>query len=217
MKEHIVNVGGVAVALAPGCRIGAHLERCGEFEPESLIAWADAVQPGKAVIDVGAYTGLYAILAAKLGGFAVALEPMNDQRGQLRKNVDLNDVRLDVQIRPIAASDRAGSLRLWFNGRVSLTSGASVDKDAGSESVVVLSDAIDNLGYGDVCAIKIDAERHEPDVLRGAAKTIARDRPVLIVESLDEASREAILREVPGYEVARVLDGRNLLLLPRGG
>ena len=39
---------------------------------------------------------------------------------------------------------------------------------------------IDDLKLKDVTAIKIDAERHEAKVLRGAMVTITRDRPVII-------------------------------------
>ena len=213
----IAPAGPEKVALLPGCRIGAHLVESGVFEPESLAAWVEAVQPGKTVLDVGSYTGLYAIAAAKKGARAVAMEPMPHQRARLRENVRLNKVEPLVNVVPMAASDKNGAIDLWFNPRVNLTSAASAVKGPGCDSFTVYGTQIDDLRLKDVAAIKIDAERHEVKVLRGAIKTITRDRPTLIIEVLDDRQREEVKNVLPSfYRIAAVLDVRNVLLKPLG-
>jgi len=67
-----------------------HLKRSGRYEPESLQAWADMIQYGDTVLDVGAYTGLYSILAAKKGATVYALEPMPANAWRCSCNFDLN-------------------------------------------------------------------------------------------------------------------------------
>ena len=211
----ICPAGPVKVALQPGCRIGAHLVESGVFEPESLMAWAEAVEPGKVAIDVGAYTGVFAIAAAKRGAKAVAMEPMPRQRMRLRQNIKLNHVEALVDVVPMAATDKAGPLNLWFNPRVELTSAASAVQTKGYESHVVYGTRIDDLPVSNVCAIKIDAERHEAQVIRGAMATILRDRPTLIIEALDDKLKRDVMMMLPAnYRLAGVLDVRNILLKP---
>lgn len=216
MSEIVVPAGGEAVALLPGCRICAHFERYGAFETDSLWAWTQAITPGKTAVDVGAYSGIYAISAALRGARVVAMEPMNAQRTRLRENVRLNSVEAAVRIMSIAATDTVGVMTLWHNPRIGLTSGASVVKGAGQVEHPVFGAPIDELQLTDVCVMKFDVERHEVRALIGAAETIKRCRPVLLVECLEGESRDAILNVLPGYRLSAMLDGRNMLLKPDG-
>ena len=82
-----------------------HLQKDG-YEPHSLAMWARLIQPDSVVLDIGAYTGLYSIIAAKCGARVLALEPMPAQQWRLRVNAARNKVRIEVL--PVAASDREG-------------------------------------------------------------------------------------------------------------
>ena len=83
-----------------------------------------------------------------------------------------------------------------------------------SAGIIVKCITIDSLGLKNVCAIKIDVERHEPCVLRGAMQTIERVRPPLLIETLDGNMRSQVLSMLPNYEAAAILDGRNTLFTP---
>lgn len=198
--------------LVPGDRIHAHIERDGSFEPESLKAWEAALRPATAAIDVGAYTGLYAILAAKAGCVAWAIEPMTDQQKRIEQNANLNRVSLNVG--RWAASDFVGEAPIAFNPNVYLTSGASlVDNNASNtrlEKVKVhtLDQRFENAH--DICAIKIDVERNEVKVLRGAKHIIERHRPTLIIETLSGKMLDDVKGELgDAYEYKGRLDDRN--------
>ena len=67
------------------------------------------MKPGTAALDVGAYTGLFSIIAAKRGAKAVALEPMPAQRWRFGVNAARNKVR--VELMAVAASDQEGAAR----------------------------------------------------------------------------------------------------------
>lgn len=207
-----------ASLIADNDRQAVHFAN-GGYESESIEAWCRMVVPGSTVIDVGAYTGLYSILAAKLDADVIALEPMPANMWRLACNAELNRV-WDRRIKAIraGASDRAGPARLFFNRKVPLTSGASMEMLAlHNDSIEIELVEIDALASDcRVSAIKIDVERHEEAVIKGARRTIERDRPMLLVETLDADYRSKVLELLPGYDAVAILDGRNTLFAPQG-
>jgi FkbM family methyltransferase len=192
-----------------------HPEHSGSYEPDSLALWAKLIKPNDIVLDVGAYTGLYAIIAALRGGKVVALEPMPANYWRLRVNAARNKARMTILA--AAASDREGTAALHYNPNVPLTTGASLEEGIAkhADAVMVKCITIDSLGLQELAAMKIDVEWHEPCVLRGAMQTIERCRPVLLIETLDAEMREQVRRMLPGYDDAVVLDTRNSLFTPR--
>lgn len=183
------------------------------FEPETRAAWSQIVVPGRAALDVGAYTGLYAIAAALLGAHSVAVEPVSVNFDRLLQNVNLNGVIVDA-IR-VGASDVDGSAKFWGN-RIPLPSGGKIGQTQGKvvvgEANLIRLDCLDL----DVAAIKIDVEGHEVEVINGLQVTLEVCRPKIIVEVLDADHRAALERALPDYRVDAVLDGRNLMMVAGG-
>lgn len=211
-----VEVDGMRVAIFDEHdRQAIHFASGKGYEQESLLAWAAMVQPRRVALDIGAYTGLFSIIAAKRGAEVVALEPMPANRWRLGVNADLNKVRINVL--PVAASDSIGSTYLFYNQKVPLTTGASLEPGIAAHNgmINVSTVTIDALALTNVAAIKIDVERHEPCVIRGALATIERDKPTMLIETLDDGMRIAVAALLPGYEIAAILDGRNTLFKPR--
>lgn len=211
----IIDVDGTAVHLIDTDDRNVIHEQAGGYERESLIAWARMVKPGRVAIDVGAYTGLFSIIAALRGAYAVALEPMPANRWRLSANAALN--KANIKIIGCAASDFSGMAKLNYNPRVPLTTGASLEVGvkAHAESLLVPCLTIDSLAYTEVAAIKIDVERHELSVLRGAMQIIKRDRPAMLIETLDDDMRMQVMSLLPRYAIAAVLDVRNTLFRPK--
>jgi len=194
-----------------------HLKRSGRYEPESLQAWADMIQYGDTVLDVGAYTGLYSILAAKKGATVYALEPMPANAWRCSCNFDLNQYPGNIKLLRTAASDEMGIVSLHYNRRVPLTTGGSINGRGSmhNETMDVPTIKIDALALTTkVSAMKIDVERHERAVIKGAIRLIERDRPKLLIETLDAEMSEDLLKLLPGYDAAATLDGRNTLYVP---
>lgn len=205
-----IPVGSVTVDLIDGDRICAHIAKGGTFEPQSLTKWAEMCVAGSTVLDIGAYSGLFSIAAAKLGCTVFAFEPMPQMIERFRENVALNGV--DVTLFEAAASDRQGDGAMHHTA-VNFTSGASMERKTGLSQPVELT-TVDCFDFESVSTIKIDTERHEPAVLRGARETLERCKPKLLVEALDESLKAAVLSELPGYRLVDVLDVRNLYLEP---
>lgn len=210
------------VLKAHGDRIVSSIFGGKPFEPESLDAWERLCEPGATVLDVGAYTGLYSIVAAKRGCRVIAFEPLFANVARCRENLEDNRVEHRVELRQEAVADKVGSVRFKYNGSVmGLTSGGSLIEPSGTGSgakvveIRVRCVTIDSLRLEECAAIKIDVERAEPLVLAGARLTLRRLRPALIVEVLGRHEKEAIKAAVPGYRVAATLDRRNWLMVAR--
>lgn len=192
-----------------------HSQRTGQpFEPESIAAWSMACSDGGIVCDVGAYTGLYSLVAAGMGASVIAYEPNPPVFERLRQNVWVNELRLDGVILtvPVAVSSQPGQVALSVNPRVRLTSGGSVVPGTGINAVTIDSQFSNAAEDELLVAIKIDVEGHECDVIRGAMETLRRCMPLVITEALDDqayADQQALL--VPLGYVHRRADERNVI------
>jgi FkbM family methyltransferase len=212
-----VPVGSQNVDLyAHGDRIVSHIRGGGDFEPQTRKAWAEICGRGGIIIDVGAYTGLYGIAAAKFGATAMLFEPMPFNMQRIQDNRALN--RVGVFLNDCAVADVEGEVELFFNPKVTgLTSGATLIKAKDDRTGMrVRSMPIDVMELPRVTAIKIDVERAEAKVLRGARETIKRCRPTIILEVLDAKVEGEIRTEMLelDYRLDNVLDVRNWLLVP---
>lgn len=216
-----INAGTVFAELIESGDIICRQIRAGQkFETKTLEKWAE-ICIGGVVIDVGCYSGLFSIIAAKRRCEVIAFEAMENHVARCLENFRRNSVTVDL--RHACATDRDGMTEIRFNPKVpGLTSGASMIRPSGgrntpSENVAVAVQGmtIDGLGLKQCTAMKIDVERGEPMVLAGARQTLERCRPVLIVEVLGEAEKRAVRACLPDYEVAEEMDVRNWLMVPR--
>ena len=202
-----MNVYGVDL-VEDGDRVVRNFKKDGAFEPDSVMFWNLSVRRGQVAIDVGSYSGLYALLAADQGAIAVAYEPNPLMVERLRCNAALN--RLPVEIHPHAVSDKIERRPLWM--RHGMTSAGRFKERAGAHSVDV--DCVVLREPRRVCAIKIDVEGAELAVLRGAVDLIKRDYPAVIAEALSERAAQQLedFMAALGYGCRRA-DKHNLLFL----
>lgn len=211
------QVGSVSVdMIEEDDRVCAHINAGKTFEPRSLEIWASlCASRGNTVIDVGAYTGLFSISAALHSCRVVAFEPMPKNADRLRENVKANgNAAKFIDLIEGAASDKVGSVQIGYSPNVKgLTSGASLLRKSGSK-LTIPALTIDILDLRNVTAIKIDVERNEPAVLRGARKTIHRCKPAILVEVLDDVCKAGVRAALPDYRVEEEIDVRNWFMLP---
>jgi FkbM family methyltransferase len=151
-------------------------------EPElrllSIICRADGE-----FLDVGANEGIYAGYAARFSKKVIALEPHPIVAAELACSVPRN-----VEVIRAAASDHRGAaqLRIPTSAGSDVATRSSLESDAnpgfGERTVDIELIEIDSLRIANLAAIKIDVEGHEFSVLAGARRTIARFKPVVIIE-----------------------------------
>lgn len=162
----------------------------GIYEPAVVRALRRCVQPGGLCVDVGAHLGYFTILMARFAGPSgrvIAFEPFPDTYRALEQNIGLNQIR-NVVLEPRAVSESSGTLSLTFarTQRYSWTPSAvayAVEGETAVMDVPVTSlDDYFRQFPGSPRVVKIDVEGAEFSVLRGAAETLSRARPVVFVE-----------------------------------
>lgn len=186
-------------------------EKKGGFEDESFAAWESA---GKGIyIDVGAYTGLYAINAAMRGNFVYAFEPNPTTHKRMGENAGRNMFSGQMVRVCAAVSHEEGERNFGFpSGKGEWTSVGRLMEEGSPVQVVTLDSCI--VPHGErVVAIKIDVEREEMGVLLGAVETLRKHKPMLIIEALDAELEEQVTEFLSefGYGSPRRADSRNLI------
>lgn len=200
------------VTLNPDGDMVVLAARKGPFEPDSLTAWHNCLHPGSVMLDVGAYTGLYALYAAKQGATVYAFEPHPENYHRMLENIQANRCSGLINAFNAAVSAEPGTCAMAdLHGRPRLTSAGKAQPGEGSTEMIT----IDGLNLPRCDAIKIDVEGGELDVLRGASQTIAGQLPCLIIEANTDEDGEALNRELRqyGYRTGVRADVRNLIYM----
>lgn len=177
------------------------------FEPDSFAIWCGLARPGEILIDVGAYSGLYAIAAAKRGARVYAFEPNPQCFKRMAVNILSNGVTARITVSNKAVMDKPGRVRLNTHNRPRLTSAGHVEADPKGDIEAI---TLDSLGLSHVAAIKMDIEGAELNALKGASHLL-QYHPVLILESLaDHTPLDEYLAGF-GYGPGLRIDSRNLI------
>lgn len=193
---------GNMLALAGDIYITRSLEVYGEYCVAEARALEQMIGPGSTVIEVGANMGSHTVALARrcAPGLLYAFEPQHRVFQVLCANLALNEIA-NVRAFPEACGAQAG----WASvpqvdygqpgnfGGVQVT---AVDGPAGGQAVRVT--AIDDLPLEACDLIKVDVEGWEAEVLRGAARTIARFRPILYVENDRAAKQQELISLIDG-------------------
>jgi len=182
-------------------------------EPE-LRFLADLVPAGCTAIDVGANRGFYSYALAELAGRVEAFEPHPELARFARRKLGPA-----IPVHEVALSNTSGWTTLYVpQGKrgVDVHFNSSIKKVYAFDTYVefrVAMKTLDEFAFKDVGFIKIDAEGSDMDIIDGAAKTIARDRPNMVVElvAVTHADPLACIRQIKDrfdYDAWIVLSGR---------
>jgi len=165
-------------------------------------------------LDIGAYAGLYALIAARSNPSlrAVAYEIVPENYFLTARNIVENDLVERIDAKLCGIGETLGALRLPARmGGASLMSSMSLGSrfDAGVEvPVSTLDRETENLAPPFL--MKIDVEGYEQQVFAGGARFIEQHRPDIICEILPDAQEacryiEAMVRPL-GYRTFRFED-----------
>jgi FkbM family methyltransferase len=172
------------------------------------------IQPGSVAYDLGANYGMHTLLLARLvgpEGRVYAFEPNPQIRAALEEHLALNHFTM-AQAVPYAVCNRTGTA--WFDSDGSAT-GHLIDTTNGGSATTyqVETTTLDQFVLKDNHAppafIKIDIEGAESAALRGGHETIARYRPVLLIEMHNPTEDRAVgaFLKALGYRAVRVENG----------
>lgn len=192
----------ISTAASHGCWLGTY-----ERDLQNLLV--RTVRPGDVVWDVGANVGFFTLLAAKLTGAqgrVVAIEPLPRNLDLLQQHLALNKVA-NVTVISQAVADAAGTALFAADASPSM---GRLDAKAG---FVVNVTTIDTLVASGIAPapriIKMDIEGAESRALKGARRTLERNRPVLLLSTHGWAQHDACMSMLGqlGYELTLRRDG----------
>jgi FkbM family methyltransferase len=168
------------------------------YEKETVTPFLRFVAQAHTVLDVGAYTGYYALAAAATNPQArvFAFEANPRVAARLGRNLDLNpDLSITVIQLAVGSAKGTAEFHLGAPGLALSSSLAPMWKGLHRSIPVAVTDLdsfVTEWGLTQVDVIKIDVEAVEDEVIQGMSSLLLRDRPVLFLEVL------------PGQEQARL-------------
>ncbi|MBK8011032.1 MAG: FkbM family methyltransferase [Deltaproteobacteria bacterium] len=172
------------------------------YEPESVEPWVALARRARVVLDIGANTGYFALLAAAAseGAAVYAFEPVSRVAAKLRANAELNP-NLKIEIVEKAVGAETGLAPIFDPGGVHCYS-ASLDgaflkgeKESYSVSVVRVDDFLSERGVRNVDLVKLDVEGLEDSALDGMQELLRTSRPALMIEVL-QRSKDRLLQQL---------------------
>lgn len=215
-------------SIVNGEGVGEQIASYGIYEETLTEAFLRLVRPGMVVVDVGMHVGYYTTLFARLAGESGAVhafEPTPSTRAIAARNV-ARFKQVVVHPEALWSSAQAVKFRdygpqwLAFN---SFTEAKTDQKIPPPQEFEVITTTVDQfrerLGKK-ISLIKIDAESAELEILRGAARTLRTDQPLLTVEFGDVGAnnQSRALHEhlsAEGYRAWEFAAGRFALHAPR--
>jgi FkbM family methyltransferase len=178
----------------------------GNFEGVSLGLWKKLCANANNILDIGANTGLFSLVAKTVNPAArvYAFEPLERISERLRTNCNLNGY--DITCVPMALSNRDGEAIVYDLPADHIYS-VTVNKNMYPPGVkaierpirtITLDSYIDAHGLPPIDLIKMDVETHEPEVLEGFRKHLAA-KPTMLIEVLSQEVGRRIEEQVAPY------------------
>ena len=172
------------------------------YEPASTRPWVQLSRRATTIVDIGANIGIFTLLAAAANPDAhvFAFEPMSKNFEELQRNAHLNpELKITCVRAAVAATE--GEVVLNVHNAETFDCQASIAPDTQLKAVSMRQETCPQTSLDDYCRlngvaavglIKIDVEGAEPLVLAGMGVILARDRPDIIVEILNEEVAAAV-------------------------
>jgi len=193
--EYILKTNhGFLISINPSIDNGVELSlhETGTYEKGILSFLKSVLKPGDCFVDVGANIGLMSMFTAQCVGpsgkiLAFEAHPLTSEI--LRKNILLNGYQ-NIVVLNYALGSTEGKAKIYDNWQVNRGGASLVVKSEGSDSHEINVQRLDSVWQENLIpkVMKIDVEGFELEVLKGAAATIEKYHPVLIVELSENRS-----------------------------
>lgn len=164
------------------------------WEKESIKLWIKLCEKAGTIIDIGANTGVYSLIAKTVSPLSkvYAFEPVARVFDKLKENIELN--HFDIIAIDAAVSDSDGTA-IFYDIPAEHVYSVTINKNLNSPDTktietkvqtITLNSFIRNNGIKKIDLMKIDVETHEPEVLEGFSDYLMEFRPALLIEILND-------------------------------
>jgi len=179
----------------------------GGWEKNSVNLWVQLVKNSHTIIDIGANTGIFALISKAVNPAAnvYAFEPIERIHKKLEENISLNN--FDIHGYAIAMSDKNGKAEilddptkeneysLSLNDKLNPYSADLIKIDI---DIITLDSFIEKNDIKGIDLIKIDVETHEGEVMEGFMKYLPVFKPTFLIEILRNEVGEKVQNCVAG-------------------
>lgn len=178
----------------------------GDWEKESLKIWSHLSKIANVIIDIGANTGIFSMLAQNNNPNAkvIAIEPVDINFEVLSKNISQN--KFPVIAEKIALSDKEGTAKMFMlKDRLNYMTSVNDDRYAnaphvkGNHEVVEIEVPIKPFSFvfeknqlNKIDLIKIDVEGHEFAVLHSMLPYLEEYKPTILIEIIGDENAIAL-------------------------
>jgi len=185
--------------------IGRSLDTYGEYSQGEGEVFRQLVRDGNVIADVGANVGAHTLLFSRLvgqTGCVLAFEPQRLVFQMLCANMALNGVT-NTRCFHRAIGDEIGSMvvPVLDQRREGNFGGLGLGSHENGENVPIVT--LDSYNLWQCDFLKVDVEGMEMRVLRGAADTIRKHKPILYVENDRKENSPALIEQIAslGYRM----------------
>jgi FkbM family methyltransferase len=153
------------------------------WEKESMKLWIKLCETSNNIIDIGAHSGLYSLVAKAVNpkSSVFAFEPHPKIFNLLKHNISINN--FDIKAFKIAISNK--------DGYVIIDDFSMINTKIKTQSIT-LDTFIKNNSIKNIDLMKIDVELHEPFVLEGFSYYLKQFKPTMLIEVLSQEVADKI-------------------------
>lgn len=176
------------------------------WEPISMDIWRKLSKESETILDIGANTGLYSIVAASINSNAriFAFEPVKRTAELFTQNIKLNNYK-NIVFSPKAVSKISGK-SIFYDVDTEYQYSASLNEKMflgvrnkiEYEVDIIALDDIGEFKNKKIDLVKLDVELHEVEAFRGMLNIVKRDKPTFLIEILDDLIGESIEQMIEG-------------------
>lgn len=162
------------------------------WELTSLTLWSDLlkINDGNVVYDVGAYTGIYSLIASKFSSELkiYAFDIQGNTLNRLKKNCEINNFK-NIELSKTACTSFNGETTFYFykeEGIISSVAGL-IKKEMNNLKENVKAIRLDDFKFeaddeASIGLIKIDVEDAEIETLKGMQELLLKQMPDVLIE-----------------------------------
>jgi FkbM family methyltransferase len=197
------------LVLRDDCYIEKEIQQFGlygYFEKESLKLWSKLCKDSSVIIDIGANTGLYSILAKvnNPNSQVLSIEPIHTNFSVLKSNIKINKFQINTE--QVALSNVKGVAKMYmFKDKLNYMTSINSNRYEGNPEIIQgkeivevdvplekFSTLFNKYAFSSLDLIKIDVEGHEVEVLSSMIELIKKYKSTILVEILTNDVAESL-------------------------